>query len=70
MKTTSDNPLELEDKLYSTEEFALALRTKFGTNDNLPDSVLVNIFVNKYPMYACKIKNTRGQVTHKSCSCC
>ena len=33
----ANNPLGLEDKLYTIEEFALAVRTKFGANDSLPD---------------------------------
>lgn len=68
MTTDANNPLELEDKLYTIEEFALAVRTKFGVADSLPDFTLVNIFINKYPMYACKIKNNQANQT--SCSCC
>ncbi len=67
MTTNANNPLELEDRLYTIEEFALAVRTKFGANDDLPDFALVNIFINKYPMYACKIKPNQNQ---NSCSCC
>ncbi len=67
---TMDNPLGLEDKLYTVEEFALAVRTKFGANDSLPDFELVNIFINKYPMYACKIKNNQNKTTQTSCGCC
>ena len=39
MITNTNNPLEIEDKLYTVEEFAFVLRTKFGSNDSLPDSV-------------------------------
>tara|TARA_B100000927_G_C16078811_1_gene314244 strand:+ start:267 stop:470 length:204 start_codon:yes stop_codon:yes gene_type:complete len=67
MSIDANNPLGLEDKLYTIEEFALAVRTKFGANDGLPDFALVNIFITKYPMYACKIKNNQNQ---NSCSCC
>ena len=42
--TKDNNPLGLEDKRYSEKEFARAIRNKFGTNDNLPDSVLVSIY--------------------------
>ena len=41
MTTNTNNPLGLEDKLYTIEEFASTIRAKFGTNDNLPDSVIV-----------------------------
>lgn len=61
------NPLGLEDKMFTEEEFAVAIRNKFGTNDNLPDSVLVSIFIDKYPMYSCKIKTFKAKVR---CSCC
>tara|TARA_B100000902_G_C26819415_1_gene673173 strand:- start:337 stop:549 length:213 start_codon:yes stop_codon:yes gene_type:complete len=70
MTGQSNNPLGLEDKLYTIEEFALAVRTKFGANDSLPDSVLVDIFINKYPMYSCKVKKNQGQVNQSSCGCC
>ena len=70
MTTNTKNPLGLQDKLYTIEEFALAIRSKFRANDNLPDSILVDIFISKYPMYACKIKKTQGQSNQNSCSCC
>ncbi|MAQ69695.1 MAG: hypothetical protein CMD23_01195 [Flavobacteriales bacterium] len=70
MITNTNNPLEIEDKLYTVEEFAFVLRTKFGSNDSLPDSVLVDIFIKKYPMYSCKIKKHQNQATQNSCGCC
>lgn len=65
--TLETNPLGLEDKKYTEKEFALALRNKFETNDFLPDQVLVNIFLDKYPMYSCKVKRTEN---NGGCSCC
>ena len=62
-----NNPLGLEDKKYTEKEFALAIRNKFETNDFLPDQVLVNIFLDKYPMYSCKVKRTEN---NGGCSCC
>ena len=62
-----NNPLGLEDKKYTEKEFALAIRNKFETNDFLPDEVLVNIFLDKYPMYSCKVKRTENK---DGCSCC
>jgi len=70
MTIDANNPLGLEDKLYTIEEFALAVRTKFGANDSLPDFALVNIFITKYPIYACKIKNNQKQTNQTNCSCC
>jgi len=65
--TQENNPLGLKDKTYTEKEFALAIRTKFETNDFLPDEVLVNIFLDKYPMYSCKVKRTENK---GRCSCC
>ena len=62
-----NNPLGLEDKKYTEKEFALAIRNKFQTNDFLPDQVLVNIFLDKYPMYSCKVKRSEN---NGGCSCC
>ena len=65
--TPGNNPLGLKDKTYTEKEFALAIRTKFETNDFLPDEVLVNIFLDKYPMYSCKVKRSEN---NGGCSCC
>ena len=65
--TPENNPLRLKDKTYTEKEFALAIRTKFETNDFLPDEVLVNIFLDKYPMYSCKVKRTENK---GGCICC
>ena len=67
MNINSNNPLNLEDKIYTVKEFASALRNKYGANDNLSDSILVNIFIEKYPMYACKIKDSNNK---GGCNCC
>ena len=65
--TLENNPLGLEDKTYTEKEFALAIRAKFEANDLLPDQVLVNIFLDKYPMYSCKVKRVENS---GGCSCC
>ena len=52
--------------LMSSEEFAFVIRNKFGVNDNLPDEILVSAFIEKYPMYSCKIKKDIKQ----GGSCC
>ena len=67
MNFNSNNPLNLEDKMYTVKEFASALRNKYGANDTLSDAVLVNIFIEKYPMYACKIKDSNNP---GGCGCC
>ena len=65
--TLENNTLGLEYKKYTEKEFALAIRNKFETNDFLPDQVLVNIFLDKYPMYSCKVKRIENK---GGCSCC
>lgn len=61
-----NNPLGLKDKTFTEKEFAHALRAKFETTDLLPDEVLVNIFIDKYPMYSCKVKRA-GNKGRSSC---
>ena len=56
-----------DNKNYTIEEFAFVIRNKFGVNDNLPDEILVSAFIDKYPMYSCKIKKDTNQ---GGCSCC
>ena len=65
--TQENNPLGLENKTYTVKEFAHAIRAKFEANDFLPDQVLVNIFLDKYPMYSCKVKRADNS---GGCSCC
>ena len=68
MNNESDNnPLGLENKKYTIKEFASAIRTKFNINDSLPDIILVNVFIDKYPMYSCYIKESEK---NSGCSCC
>ena len=70
MKEINDNPLGLENKMYSVEEFGATLRNKFGADNNISDVVLGEIFLSEYPMYSCKIKKSNDYVTQKSCGCC
>lgn len=70
MSQENTNPLGLEDKLYTVEEFASALRSKFGGDNTISDVILTEMFLAKYPMYSCKIKKSQNQSGQKSCSCC
>ena len=70
MNETSNNPLGLEDRVYTIEEFASVLRTKFGADKNISDIFLTEMFLAKYPMYSCRIKKTQGQSNQTSCGCC
>ncbi len=35
MKENNDNPLGLENKIYTIEEFGATLRNKFGADNNI-----------------------------------
>ena len=70
MKENSENPLNLEDKLYTVEEFASILKEKFGNNNNVSDIFLTEMFLAKYPIYSCKIKKSEQHISQGNCSCC
>lgn len=70
MKQDNTNPLDLENKLYSIEEFGLAIRNKYGGDNYISDAMLGEIFLAKYPMYSCNIKKPKNHISNKSCGCC
>ena len=70
MKQNNTNPLDLENKLYSVEEFGLAIRNKYGGDDYISDVILGEMFLAKYPMYSCNIKKPKNHISNKSCGCC
>ena len=70
MKTNDKNPLELEDKLYTVEEFGSAIRSKFGGDSYISNVMLAELFLAKYPVYSCQIKKSKNHISHKSCGCC
>ncbi len=70
MKEKNENPLTLENKLYSIEEFGATIRAKYGGDNNISDIMLAEIFLAKYPMYLCNIKASNNNIAQKSCGCC
>ena len=70
MKENKENPLNLENKLYTLEEFGSTLRNKFGADNYISNVMLAEIFLNKYPVYSCNIKKSKNHVSQKSCGCC
>ena len=66
----NNNPLRIEKKLYTIEEFGATLRNKFGAENYISNTMLAEIFLNKYPVYSCKIKKSKNHVSQKSCGCC
>ena len=70
MKKNKENPLNLENKLYTLEEFDSTLRNKLGADNYISNVMLAEIFLNKYPVYSCKIKKSKNHVSQKSCGCC
>ena len=53
------NPLGLKNKIYTVPEFASIIRQKFGPYQDLPDAIVVQGFLNKFPMYSDKISNQK-----------
>ena len=70
MKNNDNNPLGLENKLYTIEEFGSAVRNKFGGDNHISNIILGELFLAKYPFYSCKIKKSENYITKKDCGCC
>ena len=70
MKENNDNPLGLENKIYTIEEFGSTIRNKFGAEDYISNAMLAEIFLAKYPFYSCIIKKSKNHAPQKSCGCC
>lgn len=70
MKIDDKNPLGIDDKLYTVEEFGLAIRKKYGGDNYISNVILAEMFLAKYPVYSCKIKKPKGHISQKSCGCC
>lgn len=70
MKVNHDNPLGLEKKLYTIEEFGAKLRNKFGADNYISNIMIAEIFLDKYPVYSCYIKKSENHISQKSCGCC
>ncbi len=64
------NPLVIEDKLYTIEEFGHEIRNKFGGDNYISNVMLAEIFLAKYPVYSCKIKKSEQHISQKNCGCC
>tara|TARA_B100000287_G_scaffold339719_1_gene325984 strand:+ start:660 stop:869 length:210 start_codon:yes stop_codon:yes gene_type:complete len=64
------NPLAIEDKLYTIEEFGYEIRNKFGGDNYISNVMLAEIFLAKYPVYSCKIKKSEQHISQKNCGCC
>ena len=70
MKIDDKNPLGIDDKLYTVEEFGLAIRNKYGGDNYISNVMLGEMFLAKYPMYSCNIKKPKNHISNKSCGCC
>ena len=70
MTKNNDNPLGIEKKIYTIEEFGATLRNKFGADNYISNTMLAEIFLAKYPVYSCNIKKLENHVSQKSCGCC
>ena len=70
MKENGNNPLGIENKLYTIEEFGSVLRNKFGADSFISDVMLAELFLTKHPIYSCNIKKPNNHISQKSCGCC
>jgi len=70
MREDDNNPLGIENKLYTIEEFGSLLRNKFGANSFISNVMLAELFLSKYPIYTCNIKKSKNHISQKSCGCC
>ena len=70
MKESDKNPLGLENKLYTIEEFGSVVRNKFGGDNYISNIMLAELFLAKYPVYSCKIKKSKNYISQKNCGCC
>jgi len=70
VKENVNNPLGIENKLYTIEEFGSVLRNKFGADSFISDVMLAELFLTKYPIYSCNIKKSNNHISQKSCGCC
>ena len=70
MKESDSNPLGLEKKQYTIEEFGSILRNKFGGYNFISNVMLTEIFLAKHPLYSCKIKKSKSHVPKRNCGCC
>ena len=70
MKKDDKNPLGIDDKLYTVEEFGSAVINKYGGDNYISNVILGEMFLAKYPVYSCKIKKLKDHISQKSCGCC
>ena len=70
MKKDDKNPLGIDDKLYTVEEFGFAVRNKFGGGNYISNVMLGEMFLAKFPIYSCKIKKPKDHISQKSCGYC
>ena len=70
MKKDNKNPLGIDDKLYTVEEFGSAVINKYGGDNYISNVILGEMFLAKYPVYSCKIKKLKDHISQKSCGCC
>tara|TARA_B100001115_G_scaffold183194_1_gene181342 strand:- start:622 stop:867 length:246 start_codon:yes stop_codon:yes gene_type:complete len=70
MNEKQKNPLGLEIKQYTIEEFGAAIRRKFGADKTVSDFMLGEMFISTYPVYSCNIKKSKNHISQKSCGCC
>ena len=70
MQEDERNPLGLENRQYSVEEFGQEVRNKVGGDEYASNLILGEMFLAAYPVYRCKIIEASKGKNQSGCSCC
>ena len=70
MQEDERNPLGLENRQYSVEEFGQEVRNKVGGDKYVSNLILGEMFLAAYPVYRCKITQAGNGKNQNGCSCC
>ena len=70
MEVSDSNPLGLENRQYSVEEFGQEVRNKVGGDKYVSNLMLGELFLAAYPVYRCIIIQDGNDKKQNGCSCC
>ena len=70
MEVSDSNPLGLENRQWSVEEFGQEVRIKMGGDKYVSNLMLGELFLAAYPVYRCRIIPGSNDEKHHGCSCC
>ena len=70
MEVSDNNPLGIENRQYSVEEFGQEVRKKVGGDKYVSNLMLGELFLAAYPIYRCRIIQASNGEKHDGCCCC